>query len=71
VQKVHAGVANARKNLIHETTSMLAKNYDVIVIAVSYTHLDVYKRQVQGVPHHLARALPEPEEGLSGNYAST
>jgi putative transposase len=32
VQKVHAGVANARKNLIHETTSMLAKNYDVIVI---------------------------------------
>jgi putative transposase len=32
VQKVHAGVANARKNLIHETTSMLAKSYDVIVI---------------------------------------
>jgi putative transposase len=32
VQKVHAGVANARKNLIHETTTMLAKNYDVIVI---------------------------------------
>jgi putative transposase len=32
VQKVHTGVANARKNLIHETTSMLAKNYDVIVI---------------------------------------
>jgi putative transposase len=32
VQKVHARVANARKNLIHETTSMLAKNYDVIVI---------------------------------------
>jgi putative transposase len=32
VQKVHTGVANARKNLIHETTTMLAKNYDVIVI---------------------------------------
>jgi len=32
VQKIHAGVANARKNLIHETTSMLAKHYDVIVI---------------------------------------
>ena len=32
VQKIHAGVANARKNLIHETTSILAKNYDVIVI---------------------------------------
>ncbi len=32
VQRIHAGVTNARKNLIHETTSMLAKNYDVIVI---------------------------------------
>ena len=32
VQQTHAGVANARKNLIHETTTMLAKNYDVIVI---------------------------------------
>jgi putative transposase len=32
VQSIHAGVANARKNLIHETTSMLAKHYDVIVI---------------------------------------
>src|ERR1019366_8961229 len=32
VQKVHADVANSRKNLIHETTSMLAKTYDVIVI---------------------------------------
>ncbi len=32
VQTIHAGVANARKNLLHETTSMLAKNYDVIVI---------------------------------------
>jgi putative transposase len=32
VQKVHAGVTNSRKNLIHETTSMLAKTYDVIVI---------------------------------------
>ena len=32
VQAIHAGVANARKNLIHETTSMLAKSYDVIVI---------------------------------------
>ncbi len=32
VQQVHAGVANSRKNLIHETTTMLAKNYDVIVV---------------------------------------
>ncbi len=32
VQKVHAGVANSRKNLIHETTSMLAKNYDLIAV---------------------------------------
>jgi putative transposase len=32
VQKIHAGVRNARKNLIHETTTMLAKNYDVIVL---------------------------------------
>jgi putative transposase len=32
VQRVHAGVRNARRNLIHETTTMLAKNYDVIVI---------------------------------------
>lgn len=32
VQEIHSGVANARRNLIHETTSMLAKNYDVIVI---------------------------------------
>ena len=32
VQKVHAHVANSRKNLIHGTTSMLAKNYDVIVV---------------------------------------
>jgi len=32
VQKVHASVANSRKNLIHETTTMLAKNYDLIVV---------------------------------------
>jgi putative transposase len=32
VQKIHTNVANARKNLIHETTTMLAKNYDVIVV---------------------------------------
>jgi putative transposase len=32
VQKVHAGVANSRRNLIHETTSHLAKDYDVIVV---------------------------------------
>jgi putative transposase len=32
VQNIHADVANARKNLIHETTTMLAKNYDVIVL---------------------------------------
>jgi putative transposase len=32
VQKVHTNVRNARNNLIHETTTMLAKTYDVIVI---------------------------------------
>ncbi len=32
VQKIHTSTVNARKNLIHETTSMLAKNYDVIVV---------------------------------------
>jgi putative transposase len=37
VQKIHAGVCNARSDLIHETTTMLAKNYDVIVIE----HLNV------------------------------
>ena len=32
VQRIHAESANARKNLIHETTTMLVKNYDLIVI---------------------------------------
>jgi putative transposase len=32
VQKVHAGIANSRKNLIHETTTHLAKNFDLIVV---------------------------------------
>jgi putative transposase len=32
VQKVHSRVANARKNLIHEITTHLAKDYDVIVV---------------------------------------
>ena len=32
VQNVHADIANARKNLIHETTTMLTKNYDRIVV---------------------------------------
>jgi len=32
VQKVHADVRNARKNFIHQTTTRLAKHYDVIVI---------------------------------------
>jgi putative transposase len=32
VQNIHTGIANARKNLIHETTTMLSKNYDVIVV---------------------------------------
>jgi putative transposase len=32
VQKTHTDVVNARKNLIHEATTMLAKNYDVIVV---------------------------------------
>ncbi len=32
VQRIHARVANQRRNLIHETTTMLAKNYDLIVV---------------------------------------
>ncbi len=32
VQKIHTTTSNSRRNLIHETTSALAKNYDVIVI---------------------------------------
>ena len=32
VQEIHTATRNARTNLIHETTTMLAKNYDVIVI---------------------------------------
>ncbi|HUZ41618.1 MAG TPA: IS607 family element RNA-guided endonuclease TnpB [Acidimicrobiales bacterium] len=32
VQRIHATARNARANLIRETTSALAKNYDVIVI---------------------------------------
>ena len=32
VQNVHADIANARRNLIHETTTMLTKNYDLIVV---------------------------------------
>ncbi len=32
VRRVHAGVVNSRRNLIHETTTMLAKRYDVIVV---------------------------------------
>jgi putative transposase len=32
VQKVHASVANSRRNLIQETTTRLAKNYDLIVV---------------------------------------
>jgi len=32
VQKVHTTTSNSRRNLIHETTSALAKSYDVIVI---------------------------------------
>jgi len=32
VQKVHADVAYSRRNLIHETTSMLAKNYELIIV---------------------------------------
>jgi putative transposase len=32
VQTIHAGVRNARNNLIHGTTTMLAKDYDVIVL---------------------------------------
>jgi putative transposase len=31
-QMIHADIANARKNLIHETTTMLTKNYDRIVV---------------------------------------
>jgi putative transposase len=32
VQKIHTAPRNTRKNLIHETTTMLAKHYDVIVV---------------------------------------
>ncbi len=32
VQRIHAHVADQRRNLIHETTTMLAKNYDLIVV---------------------------------------
>jgi putative transposase len=32
IQKAHIDVANSRKNLIHETTTRLAKSYDVIVV---------------------------------------
>jgi putative transposase len=32
VQRIHATVRYTRGNLIHETTTMLAKNYDVIVV---------------------------------------
>jgi putative transposase len=32
VQNIHSDLRNARGNLIHETTSFLAKNFDVIVI---------------------------------------
>ncbi len=32
VQNIHADIANARTNLIHETTTMLTKNYDRIVV---------------------------------------
>jgi len=32
VQRVHAEIASSRQNLIHETTTKLEKNYDVIVI---------------------------------------
>ncbi len=32
VRKVHANVAHSRGNLIHETTTMLAKRYDVVVV---------------------------------------
>jgi putative transposase len=32
VQKIHTNVANQRRNLIHETTTYLTKNYDLIVV---------------------------------------
>jgi putative transposase len=32
VQNIHADIVNARKNLIQETTTMLTKNYDRIVV---------------------------------------
>ena len=32
VQIIHADITHARKNLIHETTTMLTKNYDRIVV---------------------------------------
>jgi putative transposase len=32
VRRIHAHIANQRRNLIHETTTKLAKNYDLIVV---------------------------------------
>jgi putative transposase len=57
VQKVHTSTANARGNLIHETTSMLAKNYDVIVVE----DLNI-KGMVQN--HSLAKHISDAAWGM-------
>jgi putative transposase len=62
VQKIHGDVRNARKNLIHETTTMLAKNYDVIVvedlnIAVMVKNHSLAKHVVDAAWGEFARQL--------------
>ena len=42
--------------------------FSVIPVAVSYTHLDVYKRQVQGFAKILANRLNKAEENIIGDY---
>ena len=41
-----------------------------LIIAVSYTHLDVYKRQDQGSPHDICRIRHCVEEFLTAGFES-